>query len=117
MTTETHLQRAGEFLAPFAKGTNNPEANRLDVKIAASDLPAAASALTDASWGYLAAITGMDHGLDVNELEALYHFAKAQQSQLCESVYRARVVQRSRRTVPRSRWRRSSNANSARCLG
>ena len=76
MTTEIHLQRAGELLAPFAKGTNNPEVNRLDVKIAASDLPAAASALTDASWGYLAAITGMDHGLDVNELEALYHFCE-----------------------------------------
>ena len=56
MTTETYLQRAGEILAPFAKGTNNPETNRLDVQISASDLPAAASALTNASWGYLAPI-------------------------------------------------------------
>jgi ech hydrogenase subunit E len=76
MTTETYLQRAGELLAPFAKNTNTPETNRLDVQIAASDLPAAAAALTDASWGYLAAITGMDLGADANELEALYHFCE-----------------------------------------
>jgi len=44
MTTDIHLKRAGEILAPFAKGTNNPEANRLDVQIAASDLPNAVSA-------------------------------------------------------------------------
>ncbi|HEX6034644.1 MAG TPA: NADH-quinone oxidoreductase subunit C, partial [Anaerolineales bacterium] len=76
MTTETYLQRAGEILAPFAKGTNNPETNRLDVQISASDLPAAASALTNASWGYLAAITGMDLGVEANALEALYHFCE-----------------------------------------
>jgi len=76
MTTETLLQRAGELLAPFAKGTNNPETNRLDVQIAASDLPTAASALTNASWGYLAAITGMDLGPEANEIEALYHFCE-----------------------------------------
>lgn len=76
MTTETLLQRAGELLAPFAKGTNNPETNRLDVQIAASDLPIAASVLTNASWGYLAAITGTDLGLEINELEALYHFCE-----------------------------------------
>ncbi|MBI5965790.1 MAG: NADH-quinone oxidoreductase subunit C [Chloroflexi bacterium] len=76
MTTETLLQRAGELLAPFAKGANNPETNRLDVQIAASDLPTAASALMNASWGYLAAITGMDLGTEANELEALYHFCE-----------------------------------------
>ncbi len=76
MTTETYLQRAGELLAPFAKSTNNPEANRLDVQIAANDLPSAVSALTDGSWGYLSAITGMDLGVEANELEALYHFCE-----------------------------------------
>ena len=76
MTTETYLKRAGELLAPFAKSTNNPETNRLDVQIAASDLPAAASALTEASWGYFAAVTGMDLGAEANELEALYHFCE-----------------------------------------
>ena len=76
MTTETNLQRAGEILAPFAKSTNNPETNRLDVQISASDLLAAASALTDSSWGYLAAITGTDLGAEANKLEALYHFCE-----------------------------------------
>lgn len=74
MTTETLLQRAGEILAPFAKSSNNPESNRLDVQIAASDLPSAAAALTRSSWGYLSAITGMDLAPEANELEALYHF-------------------------------------------
>jgi NADH-quinone oxidoreductase subunit D len=78
MTTETLLKHAGEILAPFAKGTNNPEANRLDVHIDANDLPSAASALTEASWGYLSAITGMDLGAEVNELEALYHFCEGE---------------------------------------
>ena len=76
MTTDIYLKRAGEILAPFAKGTNNPEPNRLDVQIAASDLPNAVSALTDASWGFLSAITGMDLGVEANELEALYHFCE-----------------------------------------
>jgi ech hydrogenase subunit E len=76
MTTETYLQRAGEILAPFAKSTNTPEPNRLDVQVSASDLPAAASALTNASWGYLAAITGMDLGVEANALETLYHFCE-----------------------------------------
>ena len=76
MTTETLLQHAGEILAPFARGSNNPESNRLDIQIAGSDLPAAASALSKASWGYLAAITGMDLAPESNELEALYHFCE-----------------------------------------
>ena len=76
MTTETYLQSAGEILAPFAKGTNQPETNRLDVQISVSDLPSAVSALGNASWGYLAAVTGMDLGAEANELEALYHFCE-----------------------------------------
>jgi NADH-quinone oxidoreductase subunit D len=76
MTTETSLQRAGEILAPFTQSTNNPEPNRLDVQIDASVLPKAVSALNDASWGFLSAITGMDLGLEANELEALYHFCE-----------------------------------------
>jgi len=76
MSTEIYLQRAGEILAPFAKGTNQPEANRLDVQIEPADLPKAVSALTAASWGFLSAITGMDLGPEANELEALYHFCE-----------------------------------------
>jgi NADH-quinone oxidoreductase subunit D len=50
----------------------------LDVQIEANDLPSATAALTDASWGYLSAITGMDLGAEVNELEALYHFCEGE---------------------------------------
>jgi NADH-quinone oxidoreductase subunit D len=76
MTTDAYLQQAREILAAFAKGTNHPEANRLDVQIAASDLPAAAAALTEAAWGFLSAITGMDLGPEANSLELLYHFCE-----------------------------------------
>ncbi len=76
MTTETLLQRAGEILAPFTRSTNTPESNRLDVHIAASDLVPATKALTEASWGYLATITGTDLGQEANHIEALYHFCE-----------------------------------------
>lgn len=46
-----------------------PTTNRLDVAISPADLPAAVAALAD--WGYLIAITGLDHR---DTLEALYHF-------------------------------------------
>jgi NADH-quinone oxidoreductase subunit D len=76
VTAETLLKQAGELLAPFAKGSNNPEPNRLDVEINARDLPSAAAALSNALWGYLSAITGMDLAPESNELEALYHFCE-----------------------------------------
>ncbi|MBI3152199.1 MAG: NADH-quinone oxidoreductase subunit C [Chloroflexi bacterium] len=76
MTTETLLQRATEILAPFSKGNNNPETNRLDVEIEASDLPSATAALMDNQWGYLSAITPTDLGKEVNKLELLYHFCE-----------------------------------------
>ena len=80
--TETLLDNATTLLSPFAKATNKPEANRLDVTIEASELVAATKMMRDARWGYLAAITGLDH-LNIsakagtptdNSLEALYHF-------------------------------------------
>lgn len=74
MTTETLLQRAAELLTPFAKDSARPESNRLDVAISANDLPAAAETLSNADWGYLSAITGMDLAPEADELEALYHF-------------------------------------------
>jgi ech hydrogenase subunit E len=78
MITELSLQRAGEILAQYSIDTNNPEPNRMDVQISASDLPAAVSVLKDASWGFLSAITGMDLGVEANELETLYHFCEGE---------------------------------------
>lgn len=87
MNTETQLKAAADLLAAYAQETRAPETNRLDVRIAAADLPAAVQALMDAPWGYLSAITGLDNGpapaelpadgtqpLAPAELEALYHF-------------------------------------------
>ena len=73
--TEILLQKSEQLLSAFTKESTRPETNRLDVKIEASNLPAAVTALTNASWGYLSAITGMDVGPD-NSLEALYHFCE-----------------------------------------
>ena len=75
MTTETIMQSAQMLLAPWAKGTTaTPDPNRLDVTILPADLPAAAAALHQAHWGYLAGITGLDHGPASGDIEALYHF-------------------------------------------
>jgi ech hydrogenase subunit E len=80
--TATLLNDATTLLAPFAKATHKPEANRLDVTIETSDLVSAVKTLRDSRWGYLAAITGLDHlslsakaGTPTDtSLEALYHF-------------------------------------------
>jgi Ni,Fe-hydrogenase III component G len=76
MNTENRLMSAGEILAPWAFETGTPEANRLDVIVDASSLLAAIRALDDAGWGYLAAITGLDSGVESGLLEVLYHFCE-----------------------------------------
>jgi len=75
MNVETCLQTAKERLETWAQESAEPEPGRLDVVIAPGDLVAAASALMDARWGYLTAITGLDLGPEDGRLEVLYHFA------------------------------------------
>ncbi len=67
------LQQALELLAPTAVESSSVALGRLDVVIAAADLPAALQALMDAQWGYLAAITGVDLGPEAGLVEVLYH--------------------------------------------
>ncbi|MCS7221420.1 MAG: NADH-quinone oxidoreductase subunit C [Anaerolineae bacterium] len=95
MDTETALQTAESLLMPWAKQTTRSELHRLDVEVAVTDLLRAVRALADARWGYLSAITGLDHPgvpaelpeeqqkrleeaagvrLTVGEIEVLYHF-------------------------------------------
>jgi len=62
MDTVQALQKAEELLKPWTLSTNHPEANRLDVMINPQDLNSSVHALMQADWGYLAAISGMDHG-------------------------------------------------------
>src|SRR5574337_327378 len=73
----TALQTAAALLAAWAKETSLPEPNRMDVTLEAQDLLPAVGALHKVRWGYLAAITGMDHpGTDAAPgwIEGLYHF-------------------------------------------
>lgn len=95
MDVESALRTAESLLAPWAKQMARPEPHRLDVTVAVSDLLRAVRALTDVRWGYLSAITGLDHpgasaepseeqreppeaaagmALAAGEIEVLYHF-------------------------------------------
>jgi Ni,Fe-hydrogenase III component G len=73
-TMELSLDAANKLLAAWAKATATPEPNRLDVTIVVDDLLPTVNALREARWGYLAAITGLDLGTEVGEIEALYQF-------------------------------------------
>lgn len=75
-TLNPSLAAAQELLAAWTVETLTPEVGRLDFVIQPADLPAAAAALADESWGYLAAITGLDHGPENGLIEALYHFCR-----------------------------------------
>lgn len=68
------LEQAAGLLAPWATAQTWPEANRLDIGLSAEHLLDAADALAAARWGYLSAITGLDHGPAAGHLEVLYHF-------------------------------------------
>lgn len=74
MTAELRLQKAQELLAAWIQEARTPEQNRVDFIIQPADLPAAAAALIETRWGYLSAITGLDHGPEAGIIEALYHF-------------------------------------------
>ena len=77
MSTETLLKTAGELLAPFALETTPIEPDRLDIALTPDALLPAVQALISAHWGYLSAITGLDHGPEAGEMEVLYHFCSA----------------------------------------
>jgi NADH-quinone oxidoreductase subunit D len=74
MNIDQNLKTAEELLTVWNKETSHPESNRLDILVTADDLRAATTALHDAHWGYLSAITGMDLGVASGQMEALYHF-------------------------------------------
>ena len=74
MNIEQTLQNAEALLSAWNRETTHPESNRLDVLVTADDLRPAVTALHDAHWGYLSAITGLDLGVESGQLEALYHF-------------------------------------------
>lgn len=76
MNLQNYMERAERLLAEWGEGATHPQPNRLDLAIIPSELRRAVSILVEARWGYLAAITGLDPGLESNSLWVLYHFAE-----------------------------------------
>jgi Ni,Fe-hydrogenase III component G len=68
------LETARTLVAPWSTTYETPEAQRLDVRIDITALVPAVTALEEAQWGYLAAITGLDLGVESGKIEVLYHF-------------------------------------------
>ena len=66
----TALETAATLLAPWAKITTLHEPHRMDATLAPLNLLAAVRALRQAGWGYLSAITGLDHPSVPAELAA-----------------------------------------------
>jgi NADH:ubiquinone oxidoreductase subunit C len=91
MTLQERLETAEKLAAPWTVGVTRFEGRRLDVVVKRENLVAAVQALTDARWGYLSAITGLDlpwprtpAKADApqappteDQLEVLYHFVSA----------------------------------------
>ena len=68
------LEQVQALLAQQVQAWYAPEANRLDARVDPASLLPAVRLLNDHRWGYLVAITGLDHGVEAGEMEALYHF-------------------------------------------
>lgn len=74
MNVETDLMIAERLLEAHASAITRPEPNRLDASIDLQDLLQAVRMLVSSHWGYLAAITGVDPGVDAGGFVVLYHF-------------------------------------------
>jgi Ni,Fe-hydrogenase III component G len=68
------LETARTLLTAWATNVETPESNRLDIRLDTTALLPAVTALDEARWGYLAAITGLDLGVEAGKIEVLYHF-------------------------------------------
>jgi len=70
--SELFIEAANAILQPWSEQITHSAPQRLDAELMAQNLYPTVAALVDAHWGYLVAITGLDHG---SSLEILYHFA------------------------------------------
>ncbi len=61
METAEALDRAEEILKPFTQLKSRPSPDRLDVMVLPAALSATVRELVNERWGYLVAITGIDH--------------------------------------------------------
>ena len=76
MDTELSIQKAEGLVQAWAQRAERPAPERLEVWLATEDLLAAVRAVVDDEWGYLAAITGLDLGVEEGQIEVLYHFCR-----------------------------------------
>ena len=59
--TQLTLKAAEELLSPFGVPTHRPTENRLDALVQPASLVDIVHKIVDTRWGYLSAITGLDH--------------------------------------------------------
>jgi Ni,Fe-hydrogenase III component G len=72
--TETLLKQGLDLIAGKGGAQTAPEPNRVDVSLEPAQLLDCVGPLAAAHWGYLSALTGLDHGPEAGRMEALYHF-------------------------------------------
>jgi ech hydrogenase subunit E len=77
MSVDATFAGATELLRPWAAVTRPVSDTRLEVDTTADNIVPAVTALARSQWGFLSAITGLDHGAAAaNGLEVLYHFCR-----------------------------------------
>ena len=72
--TDTLLAQAVQLVGDKAVSQTAPEPNRIDLVVEPDRLLECVAPLASARWGYLSAVTGLDHGAESGRLEVLYHF-------------------------------------------
>ena len=72
--TESLLAQAVDLIGDRAAVQHTLEPDRFDLAVEPAKLLDCIALLTTARWGYLAAISGLDHGLESGRLEVLYFF-------------------------------------------
>jgi Ni,Fe-hydrogenase III component G len=72
--TATLLAQAVQLIGDKAVSQSAPEPNRVDLVVEPGRLLECVKPLVEARWGYISAITGLDHGPEAGRLEVLYHF-------------------------------------------
>ena len=76
MTEDTAVERAQSLLGHWSATITRSKPGWLDVVVDPAALPAAAGALVDGDWGYLASISAVDLGTETQTIEVLYHFCE-----------------------------------------
>lgn len=91
----TMIQSLQAQLAPFLSDWGTPEPNHLAAILSSDTLFDAVDVLHDNHQFYLIAITGIDHGVESNTFEVLYHFGMG------ANVLTLRVtIDRTQATIP-----------------